>query len=69
MTDTTYEKKENTALKDLYVQVNAFVMVLNPRLNNCVDSLLTNSLTRISKVFLKELSLKRSENEKVRQFS
>lgn len=53
MTDTTNEKKENTALKYLYVQVNARVMVFNSRLNNGVDSLLTNSLTRISEVFLK----------------
>lgn len=68
MTDTINEKKENAALIDLYVQINARVMVFKSKVNDGVDSLLTNSLTRISEVLLKELSLKRSENE-VRQFS
>jgi hypothetical protein len=37
MTDTTNEKKENTALKDLYMQINARVMVFNSKLNDGVD--------------------------------
>lgn len=69
MADTTNENRENTALKDLYVQINARVIVFNSRLNNGVDSPLANSSTQISEGLLKELSLKRSEKEKVTQFS
>ncbi|KAK4083568.1 uncharacterized protein Triagg1_1230 [Trichoderma aggressivum f. europaeum] len=64
MTDTTNEKERNAVLQDLYVQINARVMVFNSKVNDGVDSLLTEGFTRISEVLLKALSLQRSEIDK-----
>ncbi|KAL6787897.1 ankyrin repeat-containing domain protein [Trichoderma sp. SZMC 28012] len=64
MTNTTNEKQKNAVLKDLFVQINARVMVFNSKVDDSINYPLTNSLTRISETLLKELSLQRSENEK-----
>ncbi|UKZ51346.1 hypothetical protein TrVGV298_005105 [Trichoderma virens] len=64
MTDSADEQNESSVLRHIHKQTNARIMLFNSKVKDGVNPLSTDSLTQISKLLLKELSLLRSGNDK-----